>query len=109
MVGCTPSAIDNRIVRIRRQVEGLPGTPETGRTPQKAKRKDAQSEPKTPTKKGKVIDSMVDSEWPEVAVEVPVVKMEVKKEVKQESAQDGDAADMGGFKLEEVVDLSDKE
>ncbi|PKY03413.1 hypothetical protein P168DRAFT_283156 [Aspergillus campestris IBT 28561] len=106
---CTPSAIENRIVRLRRQVEGLPETPEAGRTPQKTKRKDAHSEPKTPTKKGKATDLMQDSEWPEVSVEVPVVKMEVKKEVKQEPGHNGDAAVPEDFKLEEVVTFVDVE
>ena len=112
-LGCTPCAIDNRIVRLRRQVEGLPGTPGTGHTPQKAKRKDAQSEPKTPTKKGKVTGSTQDSEWPEVSVQVPVVQLEVKKEVKKEDkkerVQSEDAWMPQGIKLEKVVDLVDME
>lgn len=106
-IGCTPSAIGNRIVRLRRQVEGLPRTPEAERTPQKAKRKNANSEPMTPTKKGMVTDSALDAEWPEVSVEIPIVKMEVKKEVKQEPVQDGGFAVRQGFELEEVVDWVD--
>ncbi|PLN83895.1 hypothetical protein BDW42DRAFT_191886 [Aspergillus taichungensis] len=104
--GCMPCAIDNRIVRLRRQVEGLPGIPEAGRTPQKAKRKDIQSEPKTPTKKRKVTELMHDAECPEVSVEVPVVKLEVKKEVKKEPVQNGNVGVPEGFKLEEIVDLA---
>ena len=112
-LGCTPCAIDNRIVRLRRQVEGLSGTPVAGHTPRKAKRKDAQSEPKTPTKKGKATDSTQDSEWPEVDVQVLVVKLEAKKEAnkedKKERVQNQDAWMPQGIKLEKVVDLVDME